>query len=212
MKGRERFSARSVNYYQSTHVTAYMSLILYTPKWWFQMPQNCIVLCVVGLRIDKSQLIRILMLLTWSLTYLLRVLLDKLNGSQPVKISPALYGNRSFITAFTNSRHLSLSWTSSCPTYNFLKIRLNIILPSTPRSSRWSNSLRFHHQIPVCTSPPPTRATCPTHLILLDLIISTILGEEYRSLSSSYATCGNCNAVWTVHTFTLNVLMRRLHS
>jgi hypothetical protein len=26
------------------------------------------------------------------------------------------------------------------------------------------------------------RATCPTHLILLDFITRTILGEEYRSL------------------------------
>ena len=31
----------------------------------------------------------------------------------------------------------------------------------------------------------PTRATCPAHLILFDLITQTIVGEEYRSLSSS---------------------------
>jgi len=31
----------------------------------------------------------------------------------------------------------------------------------------------------------PILATCPTHLILLDLIIRTILGEQCRSLSSS---------------------------
>ena len=31
----------------------------------------------------------------------------------------------------------------------------------------------------------PTRATCPARLILLDLITRKILGEEYRSLSSS---------------------------
>jgi hypothetical protein len=31
----------------------------------------------------------------------------------------------------------------------------------------------------------PIRTTCPNHLILLDFITRTILGEEYRTLSSS---------------------------
>jgi hypothetical protein len=31
----------------------------------------------------------------------------------------------------------------------------------------------------------PIRATCPTHLILIDVIIRTILDEAYRSLSPS---------------------------
>ena len=38
----------------------------------------------------------------------------------------------------------------------------------------------------LCTPLPSSiRATCPAHLILLDFITRTILGEEYRSLCSS---------------------------
>ena len=48
----------------------------------------------------------------------------------------------------------------------------------------WFLSLKCPYQNPVCTSPL-IRATRPPHLIFLDLIIQTILGEEYRSLSSS---------------------------
>jgi len=56
-------------------------------------------------------------LFTYLLTYLLtpwsRELLEKLTGFQLVKKFPAFYGARRFITVFTNTRHLSLSWGRS---------------------------------------------------------------------------------------------------
>ena len=70
------------------------------------------------------------------------------------------------------------------PTSHFLKINVNIILPSTPGSPKWSLSLKFPHKNPVYASTLPIRATCSAQLILLDLITRTILGE-YRSLSST---------------------------
>ena len=74
------------------------------------------------------------------------------------------------------------------PTSHFLKLQLNIILPSMPESSKWSLSLRFPHQNPVYASPLPIRATCPANHIFLNLITWTIFGEQYRTFSSSLCT------------------------
>jgi len=60
----------------------------------------------------------------------------------------------------------------------FPHIPLNIIHPSMPGSYESSLSLRFPHRNPLYTSPRLIRATYPAHLILLDLIHLTTLGEQ----------------------------------
>jgi len=71
------------------------------------------------------------------------------------------------------------------PTFHLLEIHPNIIHPSTPRSLQWSPSLRFPYQDPIHSLSSPIRATCPAHLILLDFITRTILGELYKSSDTS---------------------------
>jgi len=97
------------------------------------------------------------LLLTYLLTPWCRVLLEKLTGLQPIKKFPAFYGTRRFITEFTRAPPpvpiLSQLDAVHTPTSQFLKIYLNIILPSTPGSSRWSLSLSSPHQSPVYASP-----------------------------------------------------------
>ena len=120
-----------------------------------------------------------------SLTYLLtawcRVLLEKLTGLQLVKKFPAFHGTRRFITALTSVSILGQPNPVHIPTSHLLEIHPNIIHPSTPRSPQWSRYLRFPHQDPIHPLSSPIRAKCPTHLILLDFITRTILGEQYKS-------------------------------
>jgi hypothetical protein len=118
-----------------------------------------------------------------------RVLLEKLTGLQLVKKIP-----RVLLKPKVHYRiHkcpppvsiLSQPNPVHTPTSHFLKIRPNIILPSTPGSPQWTLSLRFPHQNPTHASLLPQRRYMPTHLILFNFITLTILGEEYRSRSSS---------------------------
>jgi hypothetical protein len=68
-----------------------------------------------------------------------RDLPEKLIGLQLVKKFTTLYEILRFITAFTRARHLSLFWArsiQSIPPSHFYKIYFNIILLSTPWSSK----------------------------------------------------------------------------
>jgi len=82
--------------------------------------------------------------------------------TQLVKKFPAFYGTRRFTSAFTSGRHLSLLNQINpvhAPTSQIPKIHLNITLPSTHGSYKWSLSLRFPHQNPVYASPLPHTCT-----------------------------------------------------
>jgi hypothetical protein len=100
-----------------------------------------------------------------------------------VKKFPAFNGSRSYITTLTSARHLSLSYARTIqyiPPSHFSKIHLNIILPSMPGSSKWSLSLWYPCQNPVCTSPvcSTCHMPCPSHFF--DLFILIIFGKQYR--------------------------------
>ena len=69
------------------------------------------------------------------------------------------------------------------PNYS-LKVHFNIILPSTPRSSKQSLS-SFPTKTLCASLLSPTSATCPTQVILHDLRSGIIFGEVYRLGSSS---------------------------
>jgi len=123
------------------------------------------------------------------LTAWCRVLLEQLTGLQLVKKFAAFHRTRRFITAFTSVGHLSLSWVSpiqsiypqptSWRSILILSIHLRLCLPSGLLPSGFPTETLY---TPLSS---PIRATCPAHLILLDFISRTILGEDYKSFSHS---------------------------
>ena len=123
------------------------------------------------------------------LTQWCRVLLEKLTGLQLVKKFPAFHGTRRFITALTSVRHLSLSWASPIQSiYPHPTSWRSILILSTHLRLGLPNGLfpsGFPTKTLYTTFSSAIRATCPTHLILLNFITRTILGEEYKSFSSS---------------------------
>jgi len=76
------------------------------------------------------------------------------------------------------------------PTPHFLKIHLNIILPSRPGSPKWSLSFMFPHQNPVYASPLPHTRYMSRPSNFFRFYHPNNIGWEYRSLSSSLAFAG----------------------
>ncbi|KDR16139.1 hypothetical protein L798_10030 [Zootermopsis nevadensis] len=100
------------------------------------------------------------------------------------------YRSRRFITELTKALRWTLSWADkiqspSTPIYHrshpTLSSHLHLGFPSDLFPSGFPTNTRC---TPIVTS---MRATCPTNLILLDLITLTILRERYKILNLNYA-------------------------
>jgi hypothetical protein len=123
-------------------------------------------------------------LLTYLITPWSRVLLEKLTSFQLVKKFPIFYGTRKFITAFTNARHLSLSWASSIQSITshptswrsilILSSHLSLGLPNCLLSSDLHTKTLY---LPLLSY---ARAICPAYHIL-DVITRIIFGEVWGS-------------------------------
>jgi hypothetical protein len=120
-----------------------------------------------------------------NITYLRSwALLEELSIVQPLKNLPSILWNPKVqhrahkspplvpILNHTNPIHSISSYLS--------KIHFNIVHPPTSWSSQWSLSVCMPTNILYAFLVSSIRATCPAHLILLDLIILIILGEEYN--------------------------------
>ena len=83
------------------------------------------------------------------------------------------------------------------------------ILPSMPGSSKWSLSLTFPHQNPVYTSALPHTCYMPYHPHPSRFDHWTVLGEQYRSLSS---LCSFLHSPLTLSLLGPNIVLNTLFS
>ena len=106
---------------------------------------------------------------------------------QLLKKFPSFYGSKGSLQHSQNSTsspYPQADQSKHAP-IEFLKILLNIILPSTSLSSKWFLSVRFAHHNPVSTSPVvPICATCLAYLTQFDFLNPPNIWQGYISWNS----------------------------
>jgi hypothetical protein len=132
---------------------------------------------------------------------------------------PHILWNRRFITTFTSTRHLSLSWASSIQSTpsHLTSCRYILILSS-----------HLHLGLPICLFPSGfptknlytplpsvTRATCPVNISLLNSIVNCNKNVNYLQFDCNHNLRFNGRFRYTEITdlllFTINVLKSHRH-
>jgi len=94
-------------------------------------------------------------------------------------------GSITALTTVATYPHPQPDQSSPSTPLHLLKNHSNIILPNMSRYSKRPFSLRFSHQTLYTPLLSPIRSTCPSHLILLNLITRIIFYWEYWLINSS---------------------------
>jgi hypothetical protein len=90
-----------------------------------------------------------------------------------------------FISLFARACHMNQFYPVRTFTSYFFKVRFNIDFPSTPRSPKRFLHFRFSTKTLCSLYVSLMGPTFSVQIILLDLIVQSILGEEYQLSESS---------------------------